>query len=260
MIKKQLFNLWVIFRGSVSFLIFAITSQFFTLLIVLPFSTKRSNTNLFYARLLRNFTVFWNITNFNMRFKHINRRKNIFDTPSLIVCNHQSVLDATVAIAFTSKMCVINNNWHNNAWARFFILKYIRFYPIDMEKDALVEALQPSIAAGFPVLIFPEGVMNTKENIGRFHKGGFYLASKLQIDIQPVVIHYSKNVFSWKWYFMKNGKVTIKYLDRVKFGSKEYGDSYQELTKNVSTIMRAEYISLATEAEKQNELTTKNKN
>jgi len=141
-------------------------------------------------------------------------------------------------------MRVINNNWHNNAGARFFLMKYIRFFPIDMGKDVLVDALRPSIEIGCPVLIFPEGVYSNK-NIGRFHKGGFYIAEKLKIDIQPVVIHYSENVFKKSWFYLKNGEAKIKYLDRVSYGSPEYGDNYQELTKNVHTIMKAEFQKLA---------------
>jgi 1-acyl-sn-glycerol-3-phosphate acyltransferase len=154
------------------------------------------------------------------------------------------LIDAPLVISFSSKVRVINNNWHNNAGARFFLTKYIRFFPIDIGKDALVEELKPSIEKGCPVLIFPEGVYSTN-NIGRFHKGGFYIAEKLKIDIQPVVIHYSKNVFTWKWFYLKNGEAKIKYLDRVTYGSAEYGENYQELTRNVYDLMKSEYRKLA---------------
>ena len=237
-------NVLVICKGFISFLIFICTSQFFTLLIFVPFSLNHNKPSTLYSRLLRWYAEFITKTHLNIKFTHINYQKEKFDTPALIVCNHQSLIDAPLVISFSSKMRVINNNWHNNAGARFFLMKYIRFFPIDMGKDVLVDALRPSIEIGCPVLIFPEGVYSNK-NIGRFHKGGFYIAEKLKIDIQPVVIHYSENVFKKSWFYLKNGEAKIKYLDRVSYGSPEYGDNYQELTKNVHTIMKAEFQKLA---------------
>ncbi len=244
MVKRVWINTLVLGKGLVSFLIFFFTSQFFTLLILVPFSLNHNKPSTIYSRLLRWYAWFITKTHFNIRFTHIDFRKEKFATPALIACNHQSLIDAPLVISFSSKVRVINNNWHNNAGARFFLTKYIRFFPIDMGKDALVEALKPSIDKGCPVLIFPEGVYSTN-NIGRFHKGGFYIAEKLKIDIQPVVIHYSENVFRRKWFYLKNGEAKIKYLDRITYGSKEYGDSYQELTRNVYAIMKAEYQKLA---------------
>ncbi|MEI6122996.1 MAG: lysophospholipid acyltransferase family protein [Bacteroidota bacterium] len=244
MANKILFNLLVLFKGIISFLIFLCTSQIFTLLIIVPFSIKHNKPSTTYSRLLKAYACFITKTHFNIKFTHLDFTKDKFSTPALIVCNHQSLIDAPLVISFSSKMRVINNNWHANAGARFFLLKYIRFFPIDLGKDKLVEALKPSIDIGCPVLIFPEGVYSTNK-IGRFHKGGFYIAEKLKIDVQPVVIHYSENVFKRKWFYLKNGEATIKYLNRVKFGSKEYGENYQELTRNVANKMSNEYHKLA---------------
>jgi uncharacterized protein len=242
--KRVWVNTFVLIKGFISFLIFVCTSQFFTLLIFIPFSLKHNNPSTIYTRLISWYSFFITKSHLNISFRHINLTKNTFRTSSLIVCNHQSILDVPISVAFSSKMCVINNNWHNNRWAKFFIQKYVRFFPVDMGKDALVEALQPSVDQECSVLIFPEGVMHANLKIGRFHKGGFYVASRLQIDIQPIVIHYSENIFKRKWFYLKNGEAKIKYLDPIRYGSKEYGNNYQELTKNVNTVMREELNKL----------------
>jgi uncharacterized protein len=242
--KRVWFSTLVLCKGFISFLIFICTSQLFTLLIFVPFTLNHNKPSTIYSRLLRWYADFITKMHLNIKFTHINYLKENFDTPALIACNHQSIIDAPIVVSFSSEVRVINNNWHNNAAARFFLTKYIRFFPIDMGKDALVDALKPSIDKGCPVLIFPEGIYSTK-NIGRFHKGGFYIAEKLKIDIQPVVIHYSENVFKRKWFFLKNGEAKIKYLERIKYGSPEYGDNYQELTKNVYNRMKVEYKKLS---------------
>lgn len=241
MVKKWLKYLLVLFKGLLSFLIFAISSQFFTLLILIPFTNKKNSAKTLYTRLLTFYARFIIKTHFNIKVKHVNFRKKMFDSPVLVVCNHQSVIDAPISLAFSTKMRVINNNWHNNKWAGFFITKYIGFFSIYQNLDLLAEKLKPSIGMGCPLLIFPEGVMNYNQKIIRFHKGGFYIAKKLNIDIQPVVIYYSENVLKKNWFFLKNGFVIVKYLDRIKVDSPMYGESYQKLTNNVIEVMRREY-------------------
>lgn len=241
----------VLFKGTFSFLIFFVSSQFFTLLIPFPSKLKNRSSGSFYTMLLQKYAVFIYSTHLNIKVHHINRKKSTFSKPVLVVCNHQSIIDVPISVAFSPDMCIINNNWHNNIWAKIFIEKYVRFFPIDMGKEALVEKLKPSVIKNCPILIFPEGVMKTNQKIGRFHKGGFYLANEIGIDIQPVVIVYSRTTLKKNWFFFKHGHVFIKYLDVVKYGSSQYGNSYQELTLNVNLLMRKEYELMHREFSKQ---------
>ena len=52
-------------------------------------------------------------------------------------------------------------------------------------------------------MIFPEGKRSDNEELGRFHKGAFLIAEKLQLEITPILLHgygnaIRKNDFSYK--------------------------------------------------------------
>ena len=42
---------------------------------------------------------------------------------------------------------------------------------------------------GYSLIVFPEGTRSEDGVIKRFHKGAFYLAEKLNVDILPIMIH-----------------------------------------------------------------------
>ncbi|HNW68840.1 MAG TPA: lysophospholipid acyltransferase family protein [Bacteroidales bacterium] len=244
MIKPTLKNILVPLKALVSLLIFIITTQFFTLLILVPFSNKKRSAATFYTKLLTFYARFIIKTHFNIKVKHLNKPEQLFQHPALVVCNHQSIIDVPVSLSLTPKMRVLNNNWHDNAGAKFFITKYIGFFSIYQDLDILVKKLEPSVKMGCPLLVFPEGIMNYGQQIKRFHKGGFYIARNLDLDVQPVVIYYSENVLRRRWFYMKNGDVVVKFLDPIKVNSPLYGETYQELTHNVMCEMRNEYAAI----------------
>jgi len=218
-----------------------ITSQFFSLLVPLPFSNMKKSAQTVYTRLLTFYARFILKTHFNIKVRYVNKSNDLFSHPSLLVCNHQSFIDVPLTLSLTPAVRVLNNNWHNNVWAKFFITKYIGFYSIYEDRGKLAKQLKPVVDMGCSLLVFPEGVLYRDQKIGRFHKGGFYLAEKLHLDIQPVVIYYSENILKKKWFFFKNGIAVVKFLDPVKVNTPLYGNTYQELTHNVMTEMRKEY-------------------
>jgi len=244
MVKAKLGYVLVLIKGLLSFLIFTVTSQFFSLLIFIPFTNKKKAASTFYTSLLNLYARFILKTHFNIQIKYINKNKETFDNPVLVVCNHQSIIDVPISMSFTSKIRVLNNNWHDNKVARFFITKYIGFFSIFEEKNKLVSDLEPSVSLGCPVLVFPEGIMSNNQKIHRFHKGGFYLAQKLRMNVQPVVIFYSKDILKKSWFYLKHGKAIVKFLEPVEIDSGIYGQTYQELTHYIMNEMRREYADL----------------
>ncbi|HOV10854.1 MAG TPA: lysophospholipid acyltransferase family protein [Bacteroidales bacterium] len=245
MTTQGLKKLIILFKGLVSFLIFIITSQLFTLLIPTPFTNKKKKADDFYSRLIVWYARFVIKTHFNIRVHYLNKKENTFNRPVMIVCNHQSFTDVVITTAFDSKVRVLNNNWHDNAAARFFLSKYVCLYSIFKEKNHLVEELKTPVKMGCPLLIFPEGKMNRDGKISRFHKGGFFVAEKLRIDIQPVVIFYSPQILKKSWFYLKNGDVLVKFLDPIMIESPDYGATYQELTDKVMQLMRIEFRHLS---------------
>ena len=71
---------------------------------------------------------------------------------------------------------------------------------------------------GYSVIIFPEGSRSEDGKIRRFHKGAFYLAEKLDLDILPIMIHGTDYTLSKQDKLLKDGQLTVKILPRIKPG------------------------------------------
>ncbi|HAY17636.1 MAG TPA: glycosyl transferase family 2, partial [Rikenellaceae bacterium] len=52
--------------------------------------------------------------------------------------------------------------------------------------EAHLGKIRSLVAQGYSLVIFPEGTRTSDGKVGRFHKGAFYLASELRLDITPV--------------------------------------------------------------------------
>ncbi len=102
---------------------------------------------------------------------------------------------------------------------------------------------------GYSVVVFPEGTRSVDGNMKRFHKGAFYLAEKLNLDILPLIIHGTDYTLSKKDTLLKDGKVTLKFLPRIKTDDKSFGNGYTERTKLISRYFRSEFAKLRNELE-----------
>jgi 2-polyprenyl-3-methyl-5-hydroxy-6-metoxy-1,4-benzoquinol methylase len=112
-----------------------------------------------------------------------------------------------------------------------------------------VAALEEKVKAGYSIVLFPEGTRSPDDRIKRFHKGAFFLAEKLQLDILPVVIHGTGYTMSKGDFLLKDGHVTLKYLPRILPENRNYGENYTERAKNIGRYFREQYAILKTAEE-----------
>jgi 2-polyprenyl-3-methyl-5-hydroxy-6-metoxy-1,4-benzoquinol methylase len=112
-----------------------------------------------------------------------------------------------------------------------------------------VELLANRIKQGYSVVIFPEGTRSVNGEIKRFHKGAFYLAEQLKIDIQPILIHGTGYTMTKGDFLLKDGTISIKYLPRIKPNSPTFGIGYAEKTKLISAYFKEEFKRLSIEIE-----------
>ena len=99
------------------------------------------------------------------------------------------------------------------------------------------------------MVIFPEGSRSPDGKMKRFHKGAFFLAEQLGMDILPIVLHGTGYNMTKGDFLLKNGTITIKYLPRIAAGDASFGTGYAERTKNISRYFKEEYQKLSTEIE-----------
>jgi SAM-dependent methyltransferase len=98
-------------------------------------------------------------------------------------------------------------------------------------------------------MIFPEGHRNDDGYIRRFHKGAFYLAEKLEIEVLPIIIHGQNQLLKKSEFFLKRGSITTKFLPRIDLSEKQYGDTIREQTKGINAWFRKEYAAVRREYE-----------
>jgi len=179
----------------------------------------------------------------------INNHNEAFERPSVIICNHQSHLDLMYILMLSPKIVVLTNDW---VWKSPFygrIIRYADFYPVANGIENSVDQLATLVDRGYSIVIFPEGTRSADCSILRFHRGAFYLAEKLHLDILPIVIHGVGHAFPKKEFLLRKGEVTVKFLERIKPENTAFGVSYQERTKSIRKLYQKEYDVICDECE-----------
>lgn len=176
---------------------------------------------------------------------NINDVNEKFDKPAVIIANHQSFIDILLLLGLNRKLVMVTNGW---VWrSPFFgkIVRYLDFYHTEDGYEQLVESLKDKIADGYSVIVFPEGTRSSDCKIKRFHKGAFYLAEQLKLDILPILIYGNGLISSKKQpIYIKKGLVISKILPRIAYSDNSYGETYKERSKQISHYFRSEYNAL----------------
>ena len=180
----------------------------------------------------------------NVKKQIINTLKEKFSTPAIVVCNHLSSLDILVILMLNPKLIMLTNSWVWKSPVFGFVVRMADYYPVKEEgAEQAIELLANRIKNGYSVVVFPEGTRSKDGNMKRFHKGAFYLAEKLNVDILPIVIHGS-NYTAKDDFMLKSGKLTVKFLPRIKQSDTQYGLDYSAKTKSIGRYFREEYQQL----------------
>lgn len=115
------------------------------------------------------------------------------------------------------KIVILTNDWvwHNPFYGA--IIRAAEFYPISDGVDKNLTRLTELVSRGYSVVVFPEGTRETGRDIMHFHKGAFYLAKMLKVDILPVMIHGLVDVLPKRDFMLRRGKITVEVYQRMDF-------------------------------------------
>ncbi len=167
-----------------------------------------------------------------------------YTKPCIFVANHQSVLDILSMVMLSPKIILLTNKWVWNSPLFGYVVRIAGYQPIFEGVDPNIDTLKAKIEEGYSIAIFPEGTRSKDSTIGRFHKGAFYLAQQLGLDIIPVLFHGTGRCIAKGSFVVRSTTFTIKVLPRIKFISVEYGTSYQQKTKAVQELLKEQYTLL----------------
>ncbi len=233
-----------LFKSIFSLSYFAVGSWMVTLAGYLlvkwnPFSGSRCK--LLYHRMISSYT--WSVLYImgNVKKKIINERKENFSKPCVLIANHQSFLDILVMTMLNPKIILLTNDWVWNSPVFGRLVRIAGYYPVSRGIENGIAYLEEQVKAGYSIAVFPEGTRSPDEKIRRFHKGAFYIAEKLNLDILPVLIHGTGYTMSKGDFLLKDGFVTIKYLNRIKPNDLFFGLDYTEKAKGLNRYYRLQY-------------------
>jgi 1-acyl-sn-glycerol-3-phosphate acyltransferase len=239
---KSIFSLSYFAVGS-----WVVTGLGFILVEWNPFAGSRARY--FYHRVLSAYT--WSVLYImgNVKKKIINPQKEDFSKPAVLIANHQSFLDILIMTMLHPKVVLLTNNWVWNSPVFGWLVRIAGYYPVARGIENSIDYLEQQVKAGYSIAVFPEGTRSPDEQIKRFHKGAFFIAEKLDLDILPVLIHGTGYTMSKSDFLLKNGFVTIKYLPRIKAGDLFFGVDYTERAKFLGRYFRQQYAKQKEELE-----------
>lgn len=157
-----------------------------------------------------------------------------FDKPAVVIGNHSSFLDTLTMGMLVPKMVFLVNDW---VWKSPIFGKAVRvlgFYPTSSGVEGGLEFLREKVKQGFSIVVFPEGTRSYDNQIKRFHKGAFYLAEQLQLDILPIYIHGNGDVLPKGDVLIFPGQLRPIVGQRISITDPTFGSSYSQRAKTIA--------------------------
>ena len=176
-----------------------------------------------------------------VKFAYENLSGEKFEKPAVIICNHQSHLDLMCLMMLTPRMVILTNDWVWNNPFYGMIIKHAEFYPVSDGIDANLMRLKDLTDRGYSVVVFPEGTRSEDCSIQRFHRGAFYLAEKLQLDILPIFIHGVGHILPKKDFMLRKGSIFMQIGHRVLPDDINFGNDFKQKTSGFHKFYQGQY-------------------
>jgi 1-acyl-sn-glycerol-3-phosphate acyltransferase len=184
--------------------------------------------------------------------KNVLLNKETFEKQAIIIANHTSFLDTLAIALVTPKVIFLVNDWVYKSPIFGQLAKVAGYYPVSSGVDGSLEHLKEKMKQGYSLVVFPEGKRMFSNKIGRFHKGAFFLAQELGLDILPMYIHGNSEVLPKGDFIIYDGSITVKMGDRIAINNPELGISVKQKTKNISTLFKTNFQKIRKEIEGDN--------
>ncbi|MAU71575.1 MAG: glycerol acyltransferase [Pseudozobellia sp.] len=175
--------------------------------------------------------------------------KESLHKPALLIANHSSFLDILVMGMLHPKSVYLVKDHVYHSKIIGSSAKLSGAYPVSGGIEDGQLHLQKKIEQGFSIIAFPEGSRSDTNKIARFHKGAFYLAEQLQIDVLPIMIHGGSEVSPKGSFIIRDGAITTQFLERISPFDQRYGENYTQKVKQVGSHFRTEFRKLRLQLE-----------
>jgi len=179
--------------------------------------------------------------------KLINEPGEDFTRPAIIISNHQSLIETPAFLRLYPKIIILTASWVYRSPIFGPIARLANYFNADHGIDSIIGLLKEKVDEGFSILIFPEAHRSSDHKIQRFHRGAFYLAEKLQIDILPILVFGTGDFLPKGAFWGRPNSFRMKILDRVPCDDHSFGKTYQERSKLFRKFYVDQYAKLKSE-------------
>ena len=155
------------------------------------------------------------------------------EKPAVVVCNHQSMLDAAIVMALSPRLLIVANERASLNPVIRKVFDWFGHIRLVGSQALNVQLLQQALAEGYSIVLFPEGERNAHSSILRFHKGAFHVAETLQVDMVPLLLHGVNEVLPRNSWCVFAGKITVGMGQRILAADATWGEDYVVRTKRV---------------------------
>jgi 1-acyl-sn-glycerol-3-phosphate acyltransferase len=245
-------TLWNLCKTIFSFIVFLIGSITLTIIgfFLLTLGRKTKKHKYKYHQVLYITFKILSKAMIQVPFKVINPHNEHFDKSGIIIANHQSHIDLLYTLMLSPRIIVLTNQWVWNSPFYGWIIRYADFLPVVDGIEQHIDKLAKLITDGYSILIFPEGTRSEDCSMGRFHKGAFYLADKLNLDIIPLVTHGIGHVLPKKEFLLRKGQIHIQIGERISPDNPlRKNKNIADVAKNMRTLYREQYNNLVSQIE-----------
>ncbi len=178
-----------------------------------------------------------------------NKSKETFQKPSIIIANHQSLIDTPIMVSLNIKTIVLTKNWVRNSPIFGLGARLADYYSLEDDLEETMRNLKKKVSEGFSIAIFPEGTRSTSHELIRFYRGAFKLASELEMDIVPVMIHGTIDTLHKNQFVGQRRQLYISILDRIAFDDPVYGLTPRERYLKIRDFFKQAYAQKRKEIE-----------
>lgn len=206
---------------------------------LLPFKKKKKQ--LVFHRLFKTLSGFYIKLNFPNFHAIENTANETFKKPAILICNHQSLIETPALLRLYPKIMILTNDWVFHNWVFGPVARVAGFIAVKDNIEDSLAIIKDRIDEGYSILVFPEGHRSQDGHILRFHRGAFYIAEKLNLDIIPLMIFGSGDFLPKGTFWGKPNRLFMQILPRILPDSQMFGITYSERTKQIRRYYQDEY-------------------
>lgn len=184
-----------------------------------------------------------------LNFKIIKDDAINFDIPAIYIANHSSFLDILLITMMHPKLVLLTNKWVYRSPVFGAVVRMAEYYPVADGAAESIEPLRNLVNRGYSIAVFPEGTRSQTDKIARFHKGAFYIAEQLQLNLIPIIMHGVHFKMQKGDFLLKKGPIHVELLPPIKPTDLEWGTTLKERTKSIANYFKQTFEAVKNKVE-----------